>query len=147
MLLRTFEILQWVFSGKQNGVSLLCLLGLSPTSGFLGTIGLVFSRYTAWTDRLAASTKISLLTAVWISSVVLFVRTQLVVVYDSVNSYNVTAGVGQFNGSYIPEYLKQFQDTNDGYTLSVLPYSTTLTASNLVVNPMHSTAIDPSTLR
>jgi len=94
-------------------------------------------------DRVAASARVALLAAIWISGVVLFARTRLEVEYKSVKMYNVTAGVGEFNGSYIPEYLQQFQDNNAGYKHSVLPYSTVVTASNLVVNPMHSTAIDP----
>ena len=145
ILLKSFENLQWTFSSRANGVSSLCLLGLSPTSDSLGTLGLVFSRHARWTDRLAATGRISLLTAIWVSGVVLFARTQLVVVYESVMSYNVAAGVGQFNGSYVAEYLKQFQDIDSGYNYVVLPYSTLVTASNLIVNTMHSTAIDPVT--
>lgn len=143
VLLTTFDLIQWALTSRDNGVSSLCLLGLSPTSGYLGTLGLAFSRHARWTDRLAASGRIGLLTAIWISGVVLFARTQLVVVYESVNSYEVTGGVGQFNGSYVPEYLKRYKDTNQDYGPAVLPYSTVNTASNLVVNPMHSTAIDP----
>jgi hypothetical protein len=66
-----------------------------------------------------------------------------VAVYESMNSYEVTAGVGQFNGSYVPDYLKKYKDINQDYGPAVLPYSNVITASNLVVNPMHSTAIDP----
>nr|KAK5437002.1 hypothetical protein LTR18_009367 [Exophiala xenobiotica] len=81
--------------------------------------------------------------AIWVAGVVLFARTRLVVEYESVNSYRATAGVGQFNGSYIPEYLQRYKDTDQAYGPAVLPYSTVNTASNLVVNPMHSTAISP----
>ncbi|EXJ61433.1 uncharacterized protein A1O5_11749 [Cladophialophora psammophila CBS 110553] len=145
VMLRACELLQWSLSSRRDGVDALRLLGLSPTTGILGKIGLTFSKHASWKDRLAASTRIGLSSAVWISGVVLFARTQLKVVYDSVSTYNVTAGVGQFNGSYIPEYLQQYQQTNTGYEFVVLPYSTVVTASNLVVNPMHATAIDPAT--
>ncbi|KIW23718.1 hypothetical protein, variant [Cladophialophora immunda] len=143
ILLKSFEMVQWALAAREDGVGSLCLLGLSPTSSILGTLQLVCSRRARWMDRAAASARVILLAAIWISGVVLFARTRLVVEYESVKTYNVTAGVGEFNGSYIPEYLQQFQDTNAGYNYSVLPYSTVVTASNLVVNPMHSTAIDP----
>lgn len=147
VLNKTFETLQWTLSDRDRGVRLLTLLGMSPTSGVFGTIALAFSRHSKPMDRLAAGTRIILLAAVWTSGVVLFARTRLAIVYDSVKSYNVTSGVGQFNGSYIPEYLQQFQDTNSGYNFAVLPYSTVVTAANLVVNPMHATAIAPTTCK
>jgi hypothetical protein len=140
---RVFEILQWTLAGREKGVGALFFLSLAPTSGLLGTLGLSFSRSVQWKDRGVALARLALLAAVWTSGVVLFVQTQLKVVYESVSAYNVTAGVGPFNGSYVPEYLQQYQETNTGYNLSVLPYSTLVTASNLVVNPMHSTSIDP----
>lgn len=143
VLLRAFEILQWALSGRKDGVRALLLLGLSPTTGVVGTTGLIFSRQVQWKDRVVAATRLGLLAAVWASGVVLFARTQLKVVYESVSTYNVTAGVGSFNGSYVPQYLQQFKDTNGGYSYSVLPYSTLVTASNLIVNPMHSVALDP----
>ena len=145
VLLNIFDTLQWALSSRGSGVSSLCLLGLSPTSGYLGTFGLAFSRHARWTDRLAASGRIGLLTAIWIAGILLFAKTKLEVVYESVMSYNVTAGVGPFNGSYVQEYLETVQKTDQGYRYVVLPYSTLITASNLVVNPMHSTAVDAVT--
>ena len=143
MLTRAFEILQWTLAGRKQGVGALLLLSLAPTSSLLGTLGLTLSKSSHWRDRAVALARLCLWAAIWTSGVVLFVRTQLKVVYNSVSTYNVTAGVGSFNGLYVPQYLEQFQQTNTGYNLTVLPYSTLITASNLVNNPMHSTAIDP----
>jgi hypothetical protein len=143
VLLTSFSMIQWALTSRDDGVSSLCLLGLSPTSRYLGTLGLAFSRHSRWTDRLAAGARIGLITAIWIAGLVLFARTQLVFMYESVNSYDATGGVGKFNGSYIPEYLQRYKNSNRAYSPAVLPYSTVNTASNLVVNPMHSTAISP----
>lgn len=143
VLTKTFETLQWTLSNRPEGLSLLSLLGLSPTSGYFGTLALTFGKYSSFSNRIAAGSRIGLSSAIWISGVVLFARTRLELMYEPVMSYNVTAGVGQFNGSFIPEYLQRFQDNNAGYEYAILPYSTVITASNLIVNPMHSTAIDP----
>lgn len=143
VLSSAFESLHWGLSGRARGLRLLCLLGLSPTSGLVGTLSLAFSKHACGADRFAALGRIGLFAAISVAGVVLLVRTRLQVVYGSAAPYNVTAGVGQFNGSYIPEYLQRFQTTNDGYGFAVLPYSTVITASNLVINPMHSTPIDP----
>lgn len=143
VLLTSFGFIQWALTSRDDGVSSLCLLGLSPSSGYLGTLGLAASRHSRVVDRLAAGGRISLVTAIWIAGLLLFAKTQLTTVYESVDSYAATGGVGRFNGSYIPEYLQRYKNNNDDYSLAVLPYSTINTASNLVVNPMHSTAISP----
>lgn len=77
----------------------------------------------------------------------LFARTQLIVVYESVMSYNVTAGVGRFDGSYVLDFVKQFRESNPGYEYVIVPYSVLVMASNLALNPMYSTPINPVTCR
>ena len=144
-MLKAFEVLLWALSDRQKGVRALQVLGLSPTSGILGTFRLALSKNAKPIDRIAAVARMGFAAAIWVSGVLLFARTQLMTVYKSVQTYNVTAGVGQFNGSYVAPYLQQFQTTNPGYEYTVLPYSTIVTASGLVVNPMHSTAISPVT--
>lgn len=143
VLSAALENLQWTLSSTKKGLRVLTFLGLSPTSGFWGALTLSFSRNARFPDRLASAVRISLLTSIWISGIVLFAKTRLHIVYEPVRSYNVTAGVGKFNGSYVSEYLQQLQDTNDGYNYTVLPYTNVIASSNLVVNPMQSTTIEP----
>lgn len=145
MLSTSFENLQWTLSSTETGLRMLTFLSFSPTSSFWGALTLAVSKNARFPDRLASVARLSLLTAVWVSGIVLFAKTRLQLVYEPVKSYNVTAGVGQFNGSYISSYLQQYQNTNEGYAYTVLPYSNMIAASNLVVNPMQSTTIEPVT--
>ncbi|KAL5343520.1 hypothetical protein BJX70DRAFT_394076 [Aspergillus crustosus] len=65
------------------------------------------------------------------------------VVYEHVLDYNVTAGVGQFNGSYVHEYIGNLQNREAGYPYTVVPYWMQAIVNNLVTSPMHSVASIP----
>lgn len=71
-------------------------------------------------------------------------------VNKTVFTYNVTAGVGALRGSYVASFLEQLRTTN-GLSAndeeSILPYSIITTASNMVVNTMHSIATVPISCR
>jgi hypothetical protein len=71
------------------------------------------------------------------------VKTDLSVVYEPTFTYAVQAGVGEFNGSYVKEYIQSFSTENPGYNLSVVPYSDFAAIRDLVVNPMHSVPGSP----
>jgi hypothetical protein len=65
------------------------------------------------------------------------VRASIVTAYDSGHTYEVTAGVGQFNGSYVPRYLEKIKAVEPSYRYQVVP-STILAASySLVWNSLH----------
>lgn len=58
-------------------------------------------------------------------------------------TYNVTAGVGPFNGSYVGSYIQGLRDLAPDYKYQVVPYSNLAIVYNLVVNPMHSLVSPP----
>lgn len=61
-------------------------------------------------------------------------------------TYNVTAGIGAFRGSYVASFLDELRTVNgisDNDNESILPYSIITTASNLVINAMHSVTSTP----
>ncbi len=71
------------------------------------------------------------------------VKTSTVTVYDTMLTYNVTAGVGPFNASYVQPYFDQQRALAPGYPFQVLPYSSYAMVNNLVVNPTYSTISAP----
>jgi hypothetical protein len=70
------------------------------------------------------------------------VRTSLVTAFDTAESYDVSAGVGPFNASYIPGFLETLNNTAPDYPFSILPYSLTSILSNLIANPIVSTVVE-----
>jgi ABC-type uncharacterized transport system permease subunit len=44
ILLGAFQLIQWTLVSRGNGLSGLAVLALSPTTSFLGTLGIMFSR-------------------------------------------------------------------------------------------------------
>jgi hypothetical protein len=71
------------------------------------------------------------------------VNTSFDAAYRSDFTYNVTAGVGQFNGSYIHPYIEWLQSREPGTRLKILPFSTQTQACNIIANPNYSTAQSP----
>jgi len=71
------------------------------------------------------------------------VRTSTVTVYDTATTYNVTAGVGLFNGSLVAPFIENLHKTAPGYPFETMPYSYYMLSSNLVANPLYSTWSDP----
>jgi hypothetical protein len=65
-----------------------------------------------------------------------------VTVFDTAESYNVTAGVGPFNASYIPGFLETLNSTAPEYPFSILPYTYYGMINNLISNPIISSAAD-----
>ncbi|KAI1967016.1 hypothetical protein LOZ58_000509 [Ophidiomyces ophidiicola] len=142
-LAKVFELIQWALTGRNGGLYLLSLLGLSPTTGAWGATQIVFAKGARIFDRLWPALRLFLTAAVWLSGVLLFANTSLATGYDALYSYNVTAGVGQFNGSFVEPYLQKLQNLTPEYPYRIISYTTLSTAYNLVVNPMHSVIIPP----
>ncbi|KAL4872464.1 hypothetical protein BDV12DRAFT_193554 [Aspergillus spectabilis] len=57
------------------------------------------------------------------------------VVYEPVFDYHATAGVGQFNGSYVSDYIRNLQNREVGYPYTVVPYWMQAIVKNLVTSP------------
>jgi hypothetical protein len=71
------------------------------------------------------------------------VKTSVVVAYDSVTEYNVTAGVGQFNGTYIPRSIEQFHNITPEYPYQIVPFSAISSVYSLVGNSIYTTNARP----
>jgi hypothetical protein len=67
----------------------------------------------------------------------------LIVVYDTVYTYNVTAGVGPFNASYVGSFFDHLSSLSPGYKFNVLPYSYYSVVNNLIANNFYSTTVNP----
>lgn len=106
------------------------------------------------------TTSILLVSAIWITGIVLFskfeidkvvhlfaneeqVKASIVTAYDQVHEYDVTAGVGQFDGLYIPRYMEMLKNISDGYRPQIVPFSVLSTVYSLVENPMYATNTAP----
>ncbi|KAL3458892.1 hypothetical protein BJX64DRAFT_291799 [Aspergillus heterothallicus] len=138
-----FELIHWALTVRDDGLSSIALLGLSPTTGIMGSLTIIFTRGLQATDRLWPLLRVTLTVAVWISGVVLFADTSMGMTYNSVQSYTVTAGVGPFNGSYVARYRQRLQDMETGYQHTIVPFSVQAIVYNLVTNPLHSVAGHP----
>ncbi|KAL2852043.1 hypothetical protein BJY01DRAFT_244659 [Aspergillus pseudoustus] len=138
-----FELIHWALTVREDGLSSIGLLGLSPTTGIMGSLTIIFTRRLRATDRLWPLLRVALTIAVWISGVVLFADTSMGMTYDGVFEYPVTAGVGSFNGSYVSRYIEYLRGLEPGYEHTVVPYSVQAIVFNLVTNPLHSVASRP----
>lgn len=63
--------------------------------------------------------------------------------YDTAITYNVTAGVGTFNASYVAPFLDYLQLISPGYNYRVLPYNYYAVVFNLVIDPTYSGPSSP----
>jgi len=73
----------------------------------------------------------------------MLVQTSLVSVYDTVESFNASAGIGPFNASHVDGFLRALSDTAPDYPLNILPYTYYGIVYNLLANPLFTTAVDP----
>jgi hypothetical protein len=66
-----------------------------------------------------------------------------VTVFDTAHTYDVTAGVGPFNGSYVQPFFDYLVKLSPGYPFKVMPYSYSNLVNDLVTNPLYSTTTSP----
>ena len=71
------------------------------------------------------------------------VQTSFETRFRAVEQYNVTAGVGPFNGSLVVPYISKQQRLQPNYLAKIMPYSTLAAVYNLIVNPMYSIVQQP----
>jgi len=60
-----------------------------------------------------------------------------------VHTYNITAGVGAFDGKLVHPYLEYLASLSPEYPFQVLPYTYYAAVYNLVANSMFSTVAEP----
>ncbi|KAK0639502.1 hypothetical protein B0T16DRAFT_463169 [Cercophora newfieldiana] len=134
----SLQLLQWHFVvSRPAGLRYVDHLALSPSTTFLGTAGIAL-----WGPgrcaRFFALSRILLITLVGLSGSILFFRTQFITLYDRAFSYNVVAGVGVFDGSYIQPFLDRLKSLQPDYPHQIVPYSHYEIIQNLVSNPLYS---------
>ncbi|KAL4789329.1 hypothetical protein BDV19DRAFT_395148 [Aspergillus venezuelensis] len=140
ILFGLFEILHWVLMARDIGLPSISAIGLSPTTGPIGALRVLFSRCSELPDRLWPLLRLVLTIVLWVSGVILFADTSVDVTYRTAFTYPVTAGIGQFNGSYVRSFIDLLQGREEAPPYIIMPYSIQAIVYNLVVNPMHSVA-------
>ncbi|KAH6687780.1 hypothetical protein F5X68DRAFT_231327 [Plectosphaerella plurivora] len=79
----------------------------------------------------------------WLSGLVLFLQTSMVVVYDTAYSYEAVAGVGPFNSSLVDPFMNRIKSPTSDYDYNVLPYTYYSVVYNLVSNPVFANSHQP----
>ncbi|KAF2122772.1 hypothetical protein BDV96DRAFT_639340 [Lophiotrema nucula] len=143
-LTNAFELLQWALSGRPRGIGFASFLGLSPTTSLLGVVAIAMSRVSRLPERVWGFTRVLLVVAIWVAGVVLFIRASVITAYDVTQTYDVTAGVGQFNGSYVSSYLDMLKGINPEYNYTIVPSEHLLNSYSLVGSSMHSMSVHPT---
>ncbi|KAK6839285.1 hypothetical protein PG987_005151 [Apiospora arundinis] len=142
-LQNSFQYLQWVMVSRPEGLSYTSMLGLSPTTGGLGMMSLVGSFNTKGSTKAWTMTRAFFMFILWLSTLVLFYNTTDNTVYETAMSYNVTAGVGPFNGTLVRPFLDFLGSLAPDYPYTTVPYSYYAMAGSLVTNPTFGTVAEP----
>lgn len=71
------------------------------------------------------------------------VNTSIVTVYDTVHTYNATAGVGPFNASLVEPFTRRLRASAPAYPYEIVPFTYLAAVYFLVVNPLISTVASP----
>lgn len=71
------------------------------------------------------------------------VNTSFMTVYDTIYTYNATAGVGPFNASLIQPFMNALHSCSPTYPYEILPYTYYAAVYTLVLNPLISTISEP----
>ncbi|KAI9158772.1 hypothetical protein HJFPF1_06770 [Paramyrothecium foliicola] len=143
LLNEAFVGIQWAQISSSHGLPYLSLLALSPTTGLAGVGELIKARAVKKTTKIWAISRVLLIGFLWLSGLTLFFNTSLITVYDTSHSYEVTAGVGAFNGSLVEPFKEFLHSLAPKYTYETLPYTYFAAAYTLVVNPLISTVSQP----
>ncbi|KAK7946989.1 uncharacterized protein PG986_011310 [Apiospora aurea] len=123
----TSQYLQWAMIIRPQGLSYPSMLGLSTTTGALGMMSLLRSLNTngsskAWT----------IMRYCCIYTRILGDGISINTTYDTALNYNITAGVGPFNGSLVHPFLTFLESLAPGYPYTTMPYRYYVMAGSLV---------------
>ncbi|KAI1121597.1 hypothetical protein F5Y10DRAFT_271913 [Nemania abortiva] len=140
----SFQVVQWALISRPKGLSYASVAALSPTTGALGMIRIVVSSTAGGSSKVWTLLKGNIMLILWLSTLVLFFRTSTTTVYDTAMTYNVTAGVGPFNGSYVQPFLDYLTTLSPPeYPYQILPYTYFAPAYNLVITSLYSNGVPP----
>ncbi|KAK0616412.1 hypothetical protein B0T14DRAFT_568017 [Immersiella caudata] len=135
-----FTRLHWRGMHASGGLRLIDLVALSPTTLFSGTVRVILSPNSEKAARIWAAFRLCLTALPWLGGLLLFARTSLITVFDTATVYDVTAGIGPFNGSYVLPFLAKWHDVDN---VTTVPYSYSSVVHNLITNTLFSTVGDP----
>ncbi|PMD53218.1 uncharacterized protein K444DRAFT_703764, partial [Hyaloscypha bicolor E] len=138
-LSNAFGPIQWALISDGKSIKCPQLLGISPATGAMGVLGLLVDTQSRAVERSWAFLRIFIIVASWLTGILLFLKTELIIEYDPVHTYEVTAGVGAFNGSYVHSFLEGLQSSQPGYVHTIAPFILMAMSYNLVGNPMQAT--------
>ncbi|KAK3315604.1 hypothetical protein B0H66DRAFT_347508 [Apodospora peruviana] len=142
-IFRALSFVRWGLVRRPEGLSYISLLALAPSSGYLGLLRILGMPGFKLTSRLFSMLNLTLMAMAWLAGLLLFLKTSLVTVYDTIDTYQVTAGVGMFRPEYVAPYFAFLSDLEPGYPYKLLPYSSYAVVYNLVANPIYSTVEQP----
>ncbi|KAK8101432.1 hypothetical protein PG999_011806 [Apiospora kogelbergensis] len=125
-----FNLLQWNGMLLPKGLSYSALLSLSPSTSAWGTIGIIRSGNPPLSIKALATVREP------------GVNTTSVTVYDTGLIYNVTAGVGRFNGSLVQPFKTFLHTIQPGYPYETIPYNYIASVYTLVLDPLLSTVAE-----
>ncbi|KAM7204581.1 hypothetical protein V8F33_001545 [Rhypophila sp. PSN 637] len=142
-----FEFIHWIVVGSYGGgLRYLTFLAISPTTGYAGTLQIVFARPFSCVPlaaRLWGLVKVLLTGGIWLSGIVLFINTSSITVYDTGLSYDVSAGIGPFTGSLVQPFIDFLQTRAETKSQTLVPYTFAHLVNLLVMNPAISTVSSP----
>ncbi|KAK8024444.1 hypothetical protein PG993_012510 [Apiospora rasikravindrae] len=142
-LQNTFQYLQWAMISRPQGLSYTSMLSLSTTTGALGMMNLIRSLVANGSSKAWAIMRACFTTMLWISTLVLFYGISVDTVYETALSYNVTAGVGPFNGSLVPPFLGFLESLAPDYPYTTVPYNYYAMAGSLVAYSTFGVVAEP----
>lgn len=93
------EDLQWALASRPTGVSLLHFVGLDAGTGVWGLLRLLATA--DWRHKYSSLIRLLIICMIPLPGIVLMGDITLELVFFPHHTYNVSAGVGQFNASYI----------------------------------------------
>lgn len=139
----SFQFVMWSLISRPKGVSYTSILALTPTTGALGMIRLITSSISQLSSKMWTLLRGSFMVIIWLSALVLSYQTSTVTVYDTGTIYNVTAGVGPFNGSYVQPFIESLASLQPDYSYQLLPYTYFASVYNPVISPLLSNIVAP----
>ncbi|KAJ5746569.1 hypothetical protein N7520_011751 [Penicillium odoratum] len=132
----SFETAMWASTTSAAGSRILTLLTISPMTGVTGVLKLICSKATTGIARAWGSASMTLHSKSSSIDEILPVNTSATTSYYPINTFDVLAGTGPFNGSLIGPFLEEFNTT--------IPYFAIAGSYSFVNDPAFSISIEPS---
>ncbi|KAI3578616.1 hypothetical protein IWW34DRAFT_911570, partial [Fusarium oxysporum f. sp. albedinis] len=131
----SFEIAMWALASSEASSRLLTLLILSPTTGPFGIAKLICSRTTTWATSASGLARLLLFFFCTIGGIIFFINTSVTTSYYPIETFNVLAGTGPFNGSLVAPFLKELNTT--------IPYFALANSYSFIHNPQFLLSLEP----